>query len=443
MVHWRRQVTRIITAQSAIVDAVGDIHDMLEAVVSGALATIDGADGAVIEMREGDNMVYRAASGSAAGFVGLELPMRGSLSGECVLSGEPAICHDTETDPRVDRLACRRIGVGSMILVALPGAAGNVGVLKIYSALPRAFQEDDLLIARLLIAPIAFGLANSAQMETSRRFEATFEQAAVGMAHVDITGKFLRANDRFCQIVARGRDDLYRESFQVITHPDDIDADLEQLIDLAAGLIDHYQMEKRYIRPDGSLVWVNLTVSMVALANGSPDFFVAVIEDISRRKRAEGQALRDPLTGLPNRRAMLQRLSSSLADLPTAADGIAVAYFDLDRFKQLNDRLGHAAGDLCLSAVSRLVQDTIRQSDAIYRIAGDEFLLVLAAVTDDDARRTLERLRALIDAESKRQDWRIGVSFGLVVLPGGTTISLEDLLDSADRRMYDAKRLAA
>jgi len=443
MAHWREQAARILSAQNTILATMGDLDGMLNAIVACALTAVDGADGAVIEMREGEHLVYRAASGFAAEFIGMRLPLRGSLSGECLLGGTPQICHDAESDPRVDREASLRTGVRSMLMVALPAQAGNIGVLKILSSIPNAFHEDDLLIAQLLISPTVFALASSARIDLSRRFEATFEQAAVGMAHVDVQGRFLRANDRFCEIVERSRDELYAGTFQNITHPDDLDADIEQLIDLAAGHIDHYQMEKRYIRPDGGIVWVNLTVSMVAKPDRSTDFFVAVIEDISKRKLAEEVALRDLLTGLPNRRAMLEQLSSTLAELPERTEGVAVAYLDLDRFKQLNDRRGHAAGDLCLAGVSRLVESAIRQSDAFFRIAGDEFLLLLRSANEEEACRTLGRVRDLIAAESMRHDWRIGVSFGLVILPPGSRIALDDLLDQADRRMYESKRRAA
>ena len=122
---------------------------------------------------------------------------------------------------------------------------------------------------------------------SEERFRATFEQAAVGIAHVAGDGTFLRVNRRLCEITGYDHEELAKLTFQAITHPDDLDADLEKLGELVAGRIDRYAMEKRYFRKDGTIVWVNLTVSMVGEAQGHPAYFISVIEDISARKAME------------------------------------------------------------------------------------------------------------------------------------------------------------
>lgn len=118
-------------------------------------------------------------------------------------------------------------------------------------------------------------------------FRQTFEQAAVGLAHVSLKGHWLRINQKLCDIVAYNRDELLNMTFQDITFPADLDADLAFVMQMLSGEIDHYTMEKRYLRKGGGIVWVNLTVSMVRRVDGSPDYFIAVIEEISRRKNAE------------------------------------------------------------------------------------------------------------------------------------------------------------
>lgn len=127
--------------------------------------------------------------------------------------------------------------------------------------------------------------------ESEERFRATFEQAAVGVAHVGLDGGWLRVNRKLCDIVGYRREELLEKTFQDITHPEDLGADLNQLRRLLAGEIGTYSMEKRYFRKDGSVVWINLTVSLVRGDSGEPAYLIAVIEDISRRKRAE-EALR-------------------------------------------------------------------------------------------------------------------------------------------------------
>ena len=129
--------------------------------------------------------------------------------------------------------------------------------------------------------------AEEAVREAEERFRATFEQAAVGIAHVSPDGGWLRVNQKLCSIVGYGGDELLGMTFQDITHPDDLDADLGQVRRVLAGEIPTYSMEKRYVRKDGSLVWIDLTVSLVRRASGDPDYFISVVEDITERKRAE------------------------------------------------------------------------------------------------------------------------------------------------------------
>ncbi|WP_166397042.1 PAS domain S-box protein [Rubrobacter marinus] len=133
--------------------------------------------------------------------------------------------------------------------------------------------------------------AEEALRASEERFRATFAQAAVGMAHVGVDGRWLRVNRRLCEILGYGEEELLGLSFQDITHPDDLDADLAQVEALLAGEIETYSMEKRYLRKEGSVVWVELTVSMVREPLGGPGYFVSVVEDVTKRKRAD-EALR-------------------------------------------------------------------------------------------------------------------------------------------------------
>lgn len=123
--------------------------------------------------------------------------------------------------------------------------------------------------------------------EIEERFRATFEQAAVGIAHVAPDGRWLRVNRKLCDIVGYTPEELATRTFQDITHPDDLDSDLEQMQRLLAGQIEMYSMEKRYFRKEGSIVWIELTVSLVRDADEAPKYFIGVVEDISRRREAE------------------------------------------------------------------------------------------------------------------------------------------------------------
>lgn len=123
--------------------------------------------------------------------------------------------------------------------------------------------------------------------ESEERFRSTFEQAAVGVAHNGLDGRWLRVNQRLYDIVGYSREELLDTTFQDITYSGDLETDLDYARRLLAGEIETYSMDKRYFKKDGSVVWINLTVSLVRDPSGEPKYFIAVIEDISERKRAE------------------------------------------------------------------------------------------------------------------------------------------------------------
>lgn len=120
----------------------------------------------------------------------------------------------------------------------------------------------------------------------------TFEHTAAGIAHVAHDGRFLAVNDRFCAIAGHDRDELLSSRFQHITHPQDLAADEANVAALVQGRIDHYTMDKRYLRADGSTVWVRLMVGLARREDGSPDHFVSVIDDISAHKAAQEELRR-------------------------------------------------------------------------------------------------------------------------------------------------------
>lgn len=131
---------------------------------------------------------------------------------------------------------------------------------------------------------------------SERRFRATFEQAAVGIAHVGLDGSWLRFNDKLCDIVGYSREELMGRTFQDITHPDDLAADLELVRRVLDGEIENYSMEKRYFRKGGDIVWVNLTVSLLRDDAGEPAHFISVLEDITERRRTDENLRRTRLS---------------------------------------------------------------------------------------------------------------------------------------------------
>ena len=123
--------------------------------------------------------------------------------------------------------------------------------------------------------------------ESEELFRSTFEQAAVGIAHVGTNGNFIRINKKFCDIVGYSQHEMLKLTFQDITHPDDLGPDLENVQRLLDNEIDTYSIEKRYIQKNKTIVWINLSVSLIRNDIESPEYFIAVVEDITERKQLE------------------------------------------------------------------------------------------------------------------------------------------------------------
>jgi PAS domain S-box-containing protein len=119
------------------------------------------------------------------------------------------------------------------------------------------------------------------------RFRATFEQAAVGIVHMTVDGKWLRVNQRMCDMLRYTYDELTSRTYRDITHPDDYELDFPQLLEMLAGTLTTYSVEKRYLNKDGEIIWINNTVSLVRSAAGEPEYFIGIVEDITERKLAE------------------------------------------------------------------------------------------------------------------------------------------------------------
>ena len=149
--------------------------------------------------------------------------------------------------------------------------------------------------ATLIVLAVVAEQGRRRALEQEKRFRATFEQAAVGIAQVALDGKWMRVNQKLCDIVGYDHETMLTLTFQDITHPRDLDRDLEHVDRLLRGEAETYSMEKRYIRKDRSFVWINLTVSLVRDAEGAPRYFISVIENIDDRKKAEAALARQEL----------------------------------------------------------------------------------------------------------------------------------------------------
>jgi diguanylate cyclase (GGDEF)-like protein/PAS domain S-box-containing protein len=202
----------------------------------------------------------------------------------------------------------------------------------------------------------------------------------------------------------------------------------------------------RMLRKDGSPVWFETTSRSVRNpATGEVDEFVSVSRDITERKiveeQIEHQAYHDALTSLPNRRLFRDRLTIALAQARRTSTGLAVMFLDLDRFKDVNDTLGHSLGDELLKAIAARLRGALRGEDSIARMGGDEFTLLLGNLkTPDDAAKIAQKILEVI-AQPMRIDGNeifITTSVGIALFPNDGDTA-EALLKNADHAMYRAK----
>jgi len=283
--------------------------------------------------------------------------------------------------------------------------------------------------------------------ESEQRFRGAFETAAMGIALVGIGGEWIEVNSSLLDMLQYDEDELLKLTFQDITHPEDLNLDLEQLTSLMAGEINSYKMEKRYFCKDGSTIWVYLSVSMVKDVNGKPSHFVSQIENITDRKELEKrvlhQASHDELTGLPNRRFLKERLARTF-DLSRRYKRVfAVMYIDVDHFKQVNDEYGHDVGDELLIWLASKLSACLRATDTLARQGGDEFVIILSEIkSSEDATLIAKNIfNALKDEFSNRNFKRqVSLSMGIAISEPEGTDSIEDLLRKADIALYQVKR---
>ncbi len=270
--------------------------------------------------------------------------------------------------------------------------------------------------------------------------------APIGLATVSLEGRFMDANQSLSIITGYCKEELLALTFQEITHPEDLESDLDNARKLISGAIPFYKMEKRYIRKDGSIVWIQLTASLLRDPEGAPMHFIAQIEDISERietkQRLNHLAYYDTLTDLPNRRFLIEKLEWALVQAKRHSRSLAIMFLDLDGFKQVNDGLGHDIGDELLKAVAVKLTSCVRKGDIVSRQGGDEFIIVLPEISHpNDAALVAEKIidSFKMPVEVDRHLIRIGTSIGIATYPIAGNEGVGDLMKKADKAMYAVK----
>ncbi|POX53124.1 GGDEF domain-containing protein [Streptomyces sp. Ru71] len=315
-------------------------------------------------------------------------------------------------------------------------AAGYAQALR-----ERTLTEQEAIAQAALKAQ---GVVAQALHASEARFRAVFEGAAIGIGIADLDGNILQVNGALVRMFGGSEQAVRGRNVKEWTHAEDAPQVWRLYDELVRGDREHYHVEKAFYRPDGTVLWTNLTVSLLRDADGEPQYQLALMEDTTERRllnlRLRYEATHDALTGLPNRTLFFERLEKVLGKGEHARFGLC--YLDLDGFKTINDSLGHAAGDrLLVEVADRLQSCATAPGEMVARLGGDEFV---ALTTGPDSRREVDELAArimnalLAPVRIDGRELTVRGSIGIVEGAAGER-SAAEVLRSADITMYRAK----
>lgn len=288
---------------------------------------------------------------------------------------------------------------------------------------------------------------SAALRESEHRFRSAFTYAPIGIALVSPKGRWLKVNNALSKILGYSNKEFLSGYFQSMIFPEDLPATLNMIDALSTGRLENCQMEHRYIHKSGQTVWALWSVSAASDVHSEHSNLIFQIQDITDKKRAEAklqhEATHDALTGLPNRSQFMSRLESAINKRSLDENyNVSILFIDLDRFKNVNDSLGHLVGDQLLIQIADRLRDCVRPCDMIARLGGDEFTIMVEGKYDQDevtsiAQRINKKFTAPFDV-----DGNIVYSSASVGVLHSCDLHLtgQDMMRDADTAMYHAKR---
>jgi diguanylate cyclase (GGDEF)-like protein/PAS domain S-box-containing protein len=283
--------------------------------------------------------------------------------------------------------------------------------------------------------------------ESNRLLDQAFDNSPIGVGVFNPEGEYIRVNPALCRLLDRPAESLIGRRDQEFTHPDDRQSDIDAAWRILGGELDVWQTEKRFVRPDGGVVWAIANMTFLRDEDGHAVAWLGQFQDITERRSLEDRLRRladeDALTSVPNRRSFEEsvRLTLDLCSRHEIAGSLLM--IDLDGFKAINDTHGHAVGDHVLAAVAAALRARLRATDLVARVGGDEFAVLLRATSGQDARDVADALARVVGEISLGEgapDLTLGASVGVADFGCDTIPTVEQLLASADSAMYAAKR---
>jgi diguanylate cyclase (GGDEF)-like protein/PAS domain S-box-containing protein len=320
--------------------------------------------------------------------------------------------------------------VGSM-------AAGYASALR-----ERSLDEQDAIYRAGLRARRQ---AEHALAASEAKFRAMFTEAAIGIGLADLEGNITDVNPALQEMLGYTLEEFTQLNVRLIAaHPDDAPGVRQIREELIRGERDHYRLERRYYRSDGSEIWTHVTVSLVRDEAGAPIYQVAMLEDISERRclqdKLRYQAYHDPLTGLANRAMVTERLAQVFTG-PAGQRRVGLCFLDLDGFKVVNDSLGHDVGDQLLKVVASRLTYCCGPGQLVARMGGDEFVIIVEDTAGEaDVAALADKVLAALAAPVRVDDHELTVSTSIGAVERAVAdTNPDELLQAADITMYRAK----
>lgn len=306
-------------------------------------------------------------------------------------------------------------------------------------------NRDQLLLRGLLLDITPYKQTEQELRDCADGLRDALDDVATGVALVTKDGRWQWVNRFLCELVGHPEPELLATTVADILFPEDRESYQRHVQSILADETASCQFEVRCLHKLGRTVWVQVTLAAVRDADARPLHLLALIHDLTARKEYESHltylATHDGLTGLFNRRWFGEELRAELAEARRYGTTGAVLFLDLDNFKDVNDTLGHAAGDQVLVKVAHVLRDAVREPDRVARVGGDEFAVLLRRISADQAemaaQRLLESLRR-IPVTVAGGSFHVTASIGLASIPGQEQTP-DDLLARADLAMYRAK----
>ncbi len=279
---------------------------------------------------------------------------------------------------------------------------------------------------------------------SERRFRLAMVEAPHGMAIVGLDHRFMEVNPALCRILGRREEWMLAHAWDDVLHPGDAASDRDARLELLERAREHVTAEQRFVRSGGHVIWVQHALALLRDESGEPVSYVSQVQDITGVRRAmaelEYQASHDALTGLLNRHELTDRLDAQLTEAAATGRRMAVLFCDVDRLKFVNDELGHAAGDAMLLATAQRLASSVRASDLVARVGGDEFVILLDGVEgEEEAVRIAEAIRRRAAEPVLFETANVSTTVSIGILLTRTGASVDAVLRDADAALYAAK----